>query len=109
MLFIDDDKITPELKSHLKQYGIRTRGYDDAESFLGKRNSDNMILLDPSTVSDAMGQALLCGKVYAQSPIIPMKAVKNEVQIAGFKAAHERDVPLRSAARRNAISARALT
>lgn len=91
VLFIDGDKLTPEVKAHLEKYKIRVRDYDDVEHFLGHRNTDNMILLDPNTVSDAMGQALLCGKVYAQSPIIAMKAVKNKAQIDGFRRAHERD------------------
>ncbi|MBP5562223.1 MAG: aminopeptidase P family protein [Muribaculaceae bacterium] len=91
VLFIDEEKLTPEVKAHLDKYKIRVREYDDVERFLTHRNSDNMILLDPNTVSDAMGQALLCGKVYAASPINALKAVKNETQIEGFRKAHERD------------------
>lgn len=91
VLFIDEEKLTPEVKAHLEKYKIRVREYDDVERFLTHRNTDNMILLDPNTVSDAMGQALLCGKVYAASPINALKAIKNETQVEGFRKAHERD------------------
>ena len=91
VLFIDDKKVTREVKEHLNKYNVRVRDYDDVEHFLERRSQDNVILLDPNRVSDTLGQALMCGKVYAASPVAALKAVKNDVQLAGFRAAMERD------------------
>ena len=67
------------------------RDYDDILRFLERRNEGDVILLDPNSVSDSLGQALMCGKVYAASPIAKLKSIKNEAQIAGFRRAHESD------------------
>lgn len=86
-----DDEISKEVKNHLGSYNVRIKGYDDIEKFLEKRNVSNTIMLDPNKVSDTLGQALMCDKVYGPSPIEALKAIKNEVQIEGFRHAMERD------------------
>ena len=91
VIFIDDDKVTRDVKDHLKSYNVRIKGYDDVERFLEKRNVNDTISLDPNKVSDTLGQALLCNKVYGPSPVAALKAIKNEVQIEGFRKAMERD------------------
>ena len=90
-IFLDEDKLTPEVKAHLKANKIRVRDYDDTARFLERRSQGDTVMLDPYTVSDTMGQAMLCGKLYATSPIIAMKAVKNDTQIAGLRRAMEDD------------------
>ncbi len=90
MLFTDD-VLSKEVQEHLKQYKVRTKGYNEVEKFLEKRNVNSTILLDPNKVSDTLGQALMCSKVYGASPVEPLKAIKNEVQINGFRRAMERD------------------
>ena len=91
VLFIDDDKITPEVKEHLKKYKIKTKDYDDIEKFLNRVSERETVLLDPNKVSDTLGQAMGCPKVYAPSPAAALKAIKNETQIEGFRHAMERD------------------
>lgn len=90
-IFIDEQKLSPEAKAHLKRYHVGVRDYDDIIRFLERRNDGDVILLDPNSVSDSLGQALMCGKVYAASPIAKLKSIKNEAQIAGFRRAHESD------------------
>lgn len=91
VIFIDDNKVTREVKDHLKSYNVRIKGYDDVERFLEKRNVNDTISLDPNKVSDTLGQALLCNKIYEPSPVAALKAIKNDVQIDGFRHAMERD------------------
>lgn len=90
-IFIDDCKITTEVRDHLKRYNVRLRGYDDVERFLEKRSESDVIYIDPNRVSDAMAQSIMCGKVYGPSPVIALKAIKNEVQIDGTRKAMLRD------------------
>lgn len=85
VLFIDSEKVTSEVKDHLKKYGVKIKDYDDIEKFLGKISSTATVMVDPNRVSDALGQAMICNKTYMASPVIALKGVKNESQIAGFR------------------------
>lgn len=87
VLFIDSEKVTSEVKDHLKKYGVKIKDYDDIEKFLGKISSTATVMVDPNRVSDALGQAMICNKTYMASPVIALKGVKNECQIAGFRQA----------------------
>lgn len=87
VLFIDSEKVTSEVKDHLKKYGVKIKDYDDIEKFLGKISSTATVMVDPNRVSDALGQAMICNKTYMASPVIELKGVKNECQIAGFRQA----------------------
>lgn len=87
VLFIDSAKVTSEVKAHLKKYGVKIKDYDDIEKFLGKISSTATVMVDPNRVSDALGQAMICNKTYMASPVIALKGVKNESQIAGFRQA----------------------
>lgn len=87
VLFIDSEKVTSEVKAHLKKYGVKIKDYDDIEKFLGKISSTATVMVDPNRVSDALGQAMICNKTYMASPVIALKGVKNECQIAGFRQA----------------------
>lgn len=87
VLFIDSEKVTSEVKDHLKKYGVKIKDYDDIEKFLGKISSTATVMVDPNRVSDALGQAMICNKTYMASPVIALKGVKNECQIEGFRQA----------------------
>ena len=87
VLFIDSEKVTSEVKDHLKKYRVKIKDYDDIEKFLGKISSIATVMVDPNRVSDALGQAMICNKTYMASPVIALKGVKNECQIAGFRQA----------------------
>lgn len=87
VLFIDSEKVTSEVKAHLKKYGVKIKDYDDIEKFLGKISSTATVMVDPNRVSDALGQSMICNKTYMASPVIALKGVKNESQIAGFRQA----------------------
>ena len=91
VLFADDYKITSEVKAHLKSYNVKIKGYDEVEHFLEKLKDYHHILLDPNRVSDTLGNAMICGKTYAPSPIVALKAIKNETQIEGFRQSMVRD------------------
>ena len=91
VLFIDRNKVDSEVEDYLSKYKVRVKDYDEIERFLDKRNVNDTIMLDPNKVSDTLGQALECDKVYGTSPVEALKAIKNEVQIEGYRHAMERD------------------
>ena len=90
-LFIDENKVTDEVRQHLKACGVRVRNYDDIVHFLERVSEHEVVLIDPNRVSDTLANALQCQKVYFRSPITDLKCIKNDVQIEGFRHAMERD------------------
>ena len=90
-LFIDENKVTDEVRQHLKDCGVRMRNYDDIVRFLERVSDHEVVLIDPNRVSDTLANALSCQKVFYRSPITDLKCIKNEVQIEGFRHAMERD------------------
>ena len=92
VLFVDAEKIDTDVMAHLQSIGVKTLPYDDVAKWLNKEiSADSTILLDPNKVSDTLARAMECYKVYAPSPVAPLKAIKNEVQIQGTRNAMERD------------------
>ena len=91
VLFVDDVKVSKEVKKYLKENGIEIQPYESVEVFLEKLPKLNCVLIDPNMVSDTLARAIICDKLYTKSPIGGLKAIKNEVQIAGTHAAMERD------------------
>ena len=92
VLFVDAEKIDNTVAAHLNEVGVEMLPYDDVQSYLKKEiNTDTTILLDPNQVSDTLARAMECYKIYAKSPVAPLKAIKNDVQIAGIRKAMERD------------------
>lgn len=92
VLFVDAEKIDNTVAAHLNEVGVEMMPYDDVQSYLKKEiNTDTTILLDPNQVSDTLARAMECYKIYAKSPVAPLKAIKNDVQIAGIHKAMERD------------------
>ncbi len=94
VLFVDDDKISAEVRQHLGA-GVRIKPYDEflpAVKKLGK--GGRHILADPkrthAVVADTLeqGGAVVVAK---DDPCLIPKACKNDVELAGARAAHIRD------------------
>lgn len=92
-LFLPAGKETPELKAHLGE-AVQISRYEDFGAYLESlAGSGKKVWLDPDTVSFWITEKL-SGKVpviFRQSPVVKFKALKNETEIAGMKAAHLRD------------------
>ena len=92
-LYVDPDKLTPEVKEHLQGAGVDTLPYSEAmESVAQKAAAANArVLLSPSQTSGAWLALLGDKAVLGTSPVAMLKAVKNEAQIEGTRRAMERD------------------
>lgn len=89
-LFIDRDKLTPDVEAYLKGEGVGTAGYADVSKALAAYGEYN-ILMDDGEINYNLFNAARSLKVVAPSPISAMKAVKNNVEIEGFRNAMLRD------------------
>lgn len=90
VLFTMASKVTPEVADYLGKAGVKVDGYDRVEEALSALRS-GCILLDPAVVNHRLYGAAACKVVAARSPIPAMKAIKNEVELSGFRHAMERD------------------
>lgn len=90
-LYINKEKLTPEVLEYLKGEGIGVDSYADVAQALRHYHAYN-ILLDPNEVNcTLMRAASKLNVLRAPSPLPMMKAVKNEAEIKGFRNAMLRD------------------
>ena len=90
-LYINDSKLTPEVRSYLEGEGIGVAPYGDVAKGL-RRYADYNILLDPNEVNcTLMHAASRLNVVRADSPVPAMKAIKNSTETEGFRRAMLRD------------------
>ncbi len=93
MLFVHGNKITDELRAHLDGL-VELHEYDAFAEALGKlSNGRHRVLLDSGSVSRWVTEQLEgnCEVEMGTSPITLLKAVKNDVELKGFRNAHIRD------------------
>lgn len=90
-LFIDGHKLDEAVRAHLAVAGVAVAGYGDVLSFIAALPADIRVLAQPDKNAVAVTNALGARAVLATSPAGMLKAVKNKVQLAGVRAAMERD------------------
>ena len=91
VLFIDDEKLTPEVSAYLRHEGVAVKSYGSIADYLRTCNEYAM-LIDPDTVNSRLAQVRgHYNTVTAPSPIAAMKAVKNPTEREGFRNAMTRD------------------
>ena len=86
VLYIDERKLTEEVLKYLAAQGISVAGYGDVWQAL-KEYDKATILMQPSKCNVAATMAVPAEKAVfrSDSPVAKMKAVKNAVEIEGFR------------------------
>ena len=92
-LFLDEQKVPQPLKDKLFINGIHLQSYDSILPFLKTLSADKSILIDPSTTSIAVYDAIAAEKIIKGNTIpLYLKAIKNETEIG-----HIREVMIKDA------------
>ncbi len=90
-LFVDEAKVSAEVRAYLEAYGVSLYNYNKVEDGL-KAYSEYNILLDGNETSYYLWKTVRCQEIVSHtSPIPAMKAVKSEAEIAGYRRAMLRD------------------
>lgn len=90
-LFVDDNKLSPEVKQYLQDNQASLYKYNKVEKCLESYSEYN-ILLDGNETSYYLWKAVKCQEIVAAgSPIPAMKAVKNKAEIEGYRSAMLKD------------------
>ncbi len=90
-LFVDAAKITPEVANYLKGEGVSLAPYASVKSFLAALPESSKVLIESARNSAGIAEVLGERAVKGQSAIAMLKACKNDVQLAGTRAAMLRD------------------
>ena len=87
VLFIDGRKLTDDVREYLSSQGISVDEYDNVWQVLDG-NAKQPLLVQPSKCNAAIAGRIGAEKcLFGDSPVAKMKAVKNGVEIDGFKRA----------------------
>ena len=83
-LYINKEKLTPEVVAYLRGEGIGVDAYENVQKGL-KDYFEYNILLDPDEVNYTLFNTVTREVIEAESPVKRMKTIKNDTEIAGFK------------------------
>ncbi|KAJ3079226.1 hypothetical protein HK102_003939 [Quaeritorhiza haematococci] len=98
VLYINETKLSPEVKEQLKPCGVRIQPYEaifkDLQAYAASNvtNADAKLWIDTRcslALQEALGGAAMVEE--SRSPIMTAKAIKNEVELEGFRRCHIRD------------------
>ena len=92
-LYMNENKLSEELKAELKKDGIVLHPYNDIYEDICKLGEKDTIMVDPSKLNYALYQNIpeATKKVEKRNPAILMKAIKNKTEIENIKKAQLKD------------------
>ena len=95
VLFIDQARVTPESKAELEANGVTLADYDSILDGMAAETEPQTVLAESATVNYAVYQVLENNPALtvkdAADPLLAMKGVKNEVELAHLRESHLRD------------------
>ena len=95
MLFINQARVTPEAKAELEANGVTLADYDSILDVMAAETEPQTVLAESATVNYAVYQVLENNPALtvkdAADPLLAMKGVKNEVELAHLRESHLRD------------------
>ena len=95
VLFINQARVTPEAKAELEANGVTLADYDSILDGMAAETEPQTVLAESSTVNYAVYQVLENNPALtvkdAADPLLAMKGVKNEVELAHLRETHLRD------------------
>lgn len=92
-LFINENKLSAEVKETLSKDHIILHDYEDVYSFIEDLNEGNDVLLDPNTTNYALYNCIPnhCPKIERTNPTLLFKAIKNKTEMENIRIAHIKD------------------
>ncbi|MBD5336328.1 MAG: aminopeptidase P family protein [Bacteroides sp.] len=91
VLFVDEEKLTPEVNDHLKKYGFEVEPYDSVTDFVAKLPKETRLLLDPEKTARGVYDHVGCTTVFGGAGVAKLKSIKNDTMISNLEIAMEKD------------------
>lgn len=91
VLFIDPEKITPEVSDFLTKYGVRQLPYDKVCDFVASLPKETRLLMDPANTSRGLYDHVGCTPVFGGAGIARLKSIKTDTMLRNLDTAMEKD------------------
>lgn len=91
VLFIDQEKLTDEVKAHLQKYHIEAKPYDSVTEFVAGLPKEIRLLLDPEKTARGIYDHVGCSVVFGGSAVAKLKSIKNDSMIRSIRTAMLKD------------------
>ena len=91
VLFVDSEKVTPEVASHLEKYRVEIKPYDEVLDFVSKLPKETRLLMDPVRTSRGVYDHIDCTPVFGGAGVSRLKSVKNETMLQKMDIAMDKD------------------
>lgn len=91
VLFLDEEKLTEEVKKHLDLYGIVVKPYDKVSEFVGALPKETRLMIDPSLTARSVYDQIDCSVVFGGEGVAKLKSIKNECMLTHWRKAMEKD------------------
>ncbi|MDD6157524.1 MAG: aminopeptidase P family protein [Lachnospiraceae bacterium] len=91
--FVQEKVLTEELRAYLDENKITTRPYESFYDYVGNLSKGEVVLLNKNVVNYRVCHSIPEGVsvVNEVDPTVLMKSIKNEIQVANIRKAHEKD------------------
>lgn len=91
ILFVDEDKVTGEVKKHLDKYNVRVKPYDGVLDFVASLPKVNRLLLDPAKTARGVYDKVGCTPVFGGAGVARLKSIKNPTMLKNIDIAMDKD------------------
>ena len=93
VLFIDNEKLTPENSSYLDDQGVQVLPYDAIYGYLNKLQPNSSILIDGAKLNQSLNEAIPADirRINTMSLVFKMKSIKNNIEVEGIRRAMLKD------------------
>ena len=91
--FVQSEALSPEVREYLAAIGVEPRPYEEFYTYAEAIPAGTKVLLDTKVCSTRLCGALAQGVevIDRPNPTVAMKAVKNDVEMANTRLAHQKD------------------
>lgn len=91
ILFVDEEKVTPEVKNHLDKYHVEIKPYDSVLEFVATLPKVNRLLLDPAKTARGVYDKIGCSTVFGGAGVARLKSIKNPTMLQNIDIAMDKD------------------
>ena len=91
ILFVDEEKVTDEVKKHLDKYHIEVKPYDSVVDFVASLPKVNRLLVDPEKTARGIYDKISCTPVFGGAGVARLKSIKNPTMLQNINIAMDKD------------------
>lgn len=91
ILFVDAEKVTPEVKQHLDKYRIEIKPYESVLDFVASLPKVSRLLIDPAKTARGVYDKIGCTPVFGGAGVARLKSIKNPTMLQNIDIAMDKD------------------